>query len=228
MTLLEKLNEIPDDRTVYICAASGAILAGKKADVVPQMYELDVTLLDQLKQTAIANRIAYETLKAEDAPKETIRRAERKCHKSEDKMIDYVQLPDRVVLETYERQTEDALNIYITGDEVGKIWSLNEGSEEWRSCEVNYNVPELVTEILHGCVVEYRENFKKELQSLVAALEALQSYRTRSKTWEHFFRESSYASFLAKDPEYFISKTRAAAIEELLNELKKEGAEEHD
>lgn len=91
-------------------------------------------------------------------------------------------LMEREVKETYERTTEDALNIIVEGTETGKIWSIYEA----RPFVAEYNLHELVGEIFRDTVRGYRANFQYELEQWENILTQIRKTMKQSKGYEKY------------------------------------------
>lgn len=107
----------------------------------------------------------------------------KKARKKLKNMKEPIPLMEREVKETYERTTEDALNIIIEGSETGKIWSIYEA----RPFVAEYNLHELVGEVFRGTVRDYRENFRYELEQWENILTQIQRTMKQSKAYEKYF-----------------------------------------
>lgn len=136
-------------------------------------------------------------------------------------------LMEREVKETYERITEDALNIIVEGSETGRIWSIYEA----RPFVAEYNIETLIGETFRSVVRDYRESLKHELDQWDNLLAQLQKTIRESKSFEKYLRyltgDDEKEKFPTKlfaiiDAEKIIDQARYTVITERIAQAKKE------
>lgn len=225
MILRNYLETVPDDRIIYICPKAGAIAAGTKNEIIDNSGEIDMKAIDQLDFAYTAAKVKVDEAEESKKPAK-IKRAKERLERLKTALTKYTPILDRQVIDTYERTTEDATNIYIEGEEVGKIWSIKEGTEEWKTIELNYNLDGLVSAIVREVADEYAVSLRNEIDALKDALKVLDRAMIRSGKMEKYFRESDYVSYMTHDPEYLIDFSRkmiADEVHKLLNGEKEDG-----
>lgn len=214
MKLEEYLQGVPDERTVYIGAKSAFILGGTKDSLSEKITALDEKLLAQASIKREEALRQYRKAKKDLGEKHDITKA---MHEAYLAVKDPLPILERNVLHAYERQTEDALNIIITGEEAGKIWSLNEEV----SCEIEYNAEELVGGIFREAIAEYKSYLKTELKTFKKLLDKLEEYRTKSEDLEKWLRSPDVKCYTTLDAEYLIMMARQTLAETLAESKKK-------
>ena len=213
MELRKVLEEQKGNRILYVGAASSFLVAGKKDEILKKLpkvdkkkkKKVDTKKADILTQYRIAQR---QLGKKHDTVK--------MLHQRYIEVADPIPLLDREVISTFERISEDALNIIVTGEETGTIWSVT----EQEPLELKYNIEDLVGAILREVVREYKLSLRNELKTYAELLDRLESYRKESKEFEDYLNSKDAKRFLIVDTEYVIKKAREG-IAETLAEKKK-------
>lgn len=218
MKLKEFLDTQPEKRILYVGAKSAFLLGGTKKQIMKAIPAMD-------EKIAKRERVKREDLKAK------YRNAQKDLGNEHDKtkrlyqrlidMADPLPLLEREILDTFERTTEDALNIIIVGDEVGNVWSIHEKD----AFEVNYNIDVLVGAILKDVITDYKYTFRAELMELREILIRLDKYRKESERFEKYLQSNDVKVFTTVDPEYLISKTRKIVAEMLADGARKKRRE---
>ena len=212
MKLAELLSTRQDDRRLYICARNGAIMTGTAAEILAALPDKDRECAENAenKLKSAQSRYEYYINSFGDDDRRT-----KKAKAYLEGQAPYIPLPERVVTDTYDRTTEEATNICITGDEQGKIWSVKEGTEDWIKIELNYNVEELAGAVIKSVIEDYKHAFWEEIGAYMDLMKALQEYRNKSEEWERWFRSPRMQAFTSFAPEYFINKAREYVINEI-------------
>lgn len=208
MKLKEVLEKQPDDRLIYVGAASAFLAAGVKKDLPDELAKKDDEISKRIEakraDALVRYRIAQKSLGEEH---DTV----KLLHQEYIRIADPVPLMEREVLFTHERISEDALNIVVVGDEIGTIWSVMDNSQ----VVLNYNIEDLVGAIIREVLREYKRSLKSELNAFKELVERLERYRKNSDVLEAYFRSTDAKRFLMFDPEYIIKRAMEGLTEEL-------------
>ena len=208
MKLKEVLEKQPDDRLIYVGAASSFLAAGTKDDLPDELAKQDDRIskrIEAKRADALARyRIAQKSLGEEH---DTV----KLLHQEYIRIADPVPLMEREVLFTHERISEDALNIVVVGDETGTIWSVKTNTQ----VALNYNIEDLVGSIIREVLREYKRSLKSELKVFKELVKRLEEYRKNSEVLEAYFRSKDAKRFLTFDPEYIIKRALDGVAEEL-------------
>lgn len=209
MKLREALEKYPAERVIYVCAKTAAIVGCKKDQVENALRKKDSQTIEKKQQElGVWYALLEQAVSCGDQEKED--KAAKKCESLNEEISGYIPLMERVVIEEYDRTCEDATNILIEGEEVGRIWSIDKSKTE-----LNYNTEGLVAAIIKQVANNYEDAFSLELREFRRLLDNLERYRENSKQWEKWFRSSEYAKFTSVSPEYLINTIRRITIEKL-------------
>lgn len=240
MKLREYLETAPDDRILYVGAFAAFFAAGYKN--IEFEYEGDVypSIYDQIEQENDQKMASYE-VRVREREKLYANAVSNYGDDSKEarlakmNLLDpFVPFLDREVIETWERQEEDALNVRIDGEEQGKIWSIHEKDKVL----VNYNAEVLVGSVIKEIVQDYRVSFGCELQTMKDLLDRLKGYMDQSRGYESYIRylcgSEAYVDnkgrehkfptqlFALSNPEMIIDLARRSIVETLMEQEEKE------
>lgn len=208
MKLKEVLEKQPDDRLIYVGAASAFLAACVKKDLPDELAKKDDEISKRIEakraDALVRYRIAQKQLGEEH---DTV----KLLHQEYIGITNPVPIMEREVLFTHERISEDALNIVVVGDEIGTIWSVMDNSQ----VVLNYNIEDLVGAIIREVLREYKRSLKSELNAFKELVERLERYRKNSDVLEAYFRSTDAKRFLMFDPEYIIKRAMEGLTEEL-------------
>ena len=216
MKLKKYLEGVPGDKVIYIGAKVGFLFGGTKNEFLEALPGIDE------KWEAWSNRVndtAAERYKAILEKHGAESRHTKMAKKKQESCEKYVPLLNRDVVDVFDRTSEDARNIIVEGVEPGGIWSIKEGTAEWRKTEVEFNLDNLVGAIVKEVVDSYKETFRREVYSLTEAIAALNRWRSMSEKNEKFFRSERFRILTSVDPEYVIEETRRIVADTVRAEL---------
>lgn len=219
MKLKEYLETAPEGRALYLGASVGFFFGGSKQELLKALPALNEKYKEQAEtDMANAEKLYKSRLEAfgED-DKATINAKKRM-----ERLTPFIPFEERNIAVDehgeyliYERTTEEATNIIVTGDERGKLWSVHEGEDEWKSVKLEYNAEELIGAVLAGVVEDYEHDLYAELEELRAILTKLQEYRTKDASWKKYLRSDTFLPVFGIDPEYVIKKVREKVTEDI-------------
>ena len=213
MILREYLDQADPDKVLYVGSGVGALIGGVPEQIMEAIPALDAELEAKQRGTALRAQQKYdEELKYHGEKSKKTKAAKARFDKA---ILPYVPLLDRNILSTYERTTENATNVRIEGDEPGSVWSVKEGTEEWRHVEIKYHVEDLAAAIIKAVVDDYKFAFRNELAELKDCLDRLKEYRERSEIYEKEFFHEDIKRLIGADPDFIIRRTRQIVAEEL-------------
>ena len=212
MKLKEYLEAFPEDRTLYLGASVGFIFGGLKVDLLDQLPQLN----KKYCASALSDyRTAYDKyrnlLKSIGKSRPETKRAKKKL----EALTPFVPFEDREIQDIYDRTSEDATNVVVTGDERGRLWSVYEGTDEWNTVKAEYNAEGLVAAIISSILDDYKHDLSVELGELRKILEKLEEYRSKDKKWENYLRSNNFLTSYGIDPEYVINKTRDKVCDDI-------------
>lgn len=240
MKLREYLETAPDDRILYVGSCSGFLAVGYKDKPLEYGEDTYPSLVDQLQAESERRTIIHEE-KRQERERQYARCLKEKGEDAEETRLlkanllePFIPFEDRQVLQTWERQEEDALNIQIEGEEHGKIWTIHEGDPVL----VNENCEALVGAVFKEVVKGYSKQFGHELKELKGIIDKLKHYMNQSRGYENYIRylcgSGSYLDekgreykfpnklFATCNPEMILDLTRTAVVDTLLEQEAKE------
>ena len=214
MNLKRTLKTQPDDRVIYVGAASSFLVGGLKKKILADIPKQDALFLKkaEAKRKDILCQYNRELkVNGETAVAESL-------HEAYLSVVDPVPLMEREVVMVYDRETERATNIIIDGTEAGTLWSVNEKVP----LELEYNVDILVGAILRDVIREYKVRFGAELDTFRKLILRLEDYRKKSEDMERYLRSKDALMFMGGlDPEYIINRARDSILQTLAEKRKK-------
>ena len=214
MNLKRTLETQPDDRVLYVGAASSFLVGGLKEKILADIPKQDALFLKkaEAKRKDILCQYNRELkVNGETAVAESL-------HEAYLSVVDPVPLMEREVVMVYDRETERATNIIIDGTEAGTLWSVNEKVP----LELEYNVDILVGAILRDVIREYKVRFGAELDTFRKLILRLEDYRKKSEDMERYLRSKDALMFMGGlDPEYIINRARDSILQTLAEKRKK-------
>ena len=214
MNLKRTLETQPDDRVLYVGAASSFLVGGLKEKILADIPKQDALFWKkaEAKRKDILCQYNRELkVNGETAVAESL-------HEAYLSVVDPVPLMEREVVMVYDRETERATNIIVDGTEAGTLWSVNEKVP----LELEYNVDILVGAILRDVIREYKVRFGAELDTFRKLILRLEDYRKKSEDMERYLRSKDALMFMGGlDPEYFINRARDSILQTLAEKRKK-------
>lgn len=214
MNLKEFMEGMPGDRILYVGSKSAFMVAGFKNSVLEEIPKMDKKLLDTAEKKRKEILASYRNAQRKFGKQHDITKS---LHSQYVGIKDPMPIMEREVLDSYERQTEDAINILVTGDESGNIWSIHEKEK----FEIEFHEEELVGAILREAVRQYQMELRAELIEMKKCLTRLEEYRTKSEKMERYLRSDDVKRFFSMDCEYLIDTARKALAETLAEKTEK-------
>lgn len=205
MTLREYMKTVPEDARIYVGASVAFLTGGNKDQVVRQLDKMS-------EENAALSRDQFMWLK--ERQKTATGREAKKIEKQIASFKPFVHFLDREIRDVYDRETEQATNILIEGDERGYLWTVEPVGTQIIN---DANLTDLVGKMLRMVVDDYKTELRAEYDKLSSLYSELQDvHRSAEKFEKYFHTEATY--FTSIDPDYFIGQTAKMLAEELRRE----------
>lgn len=199
MTLKEFIDTSEPDKLIYVGSGSAFFavgyknrkleytpksLNGKKKktliydDLRTQLVEFDKTQFQKYEEKMKVWESRYKVMEKEGGE-------DKKQKPGLETLIDNpMSVFSRRVVQFWERNEEEAVNVKVEGTEIGKIWSIHEGDD----FHINYGEEEVAGAAVSDVVSAYERSLWMEIKTLQSLMDTLESCVAYSRAHELYIR----------------------------------------